>query len=302
MLPLKTWATLALLPLALAQLDKPIMSPAVPFDQMDTNLYDNLKSTPASYSAWDYGYLPARCHDVAESWENLSPYDMEVYNVTYEDCDRPWVMCRHKEADLSLDQMIDNFGRLPVRMRNLVRTQLAFPGRGNGTLLAYTFTDLGDIVYTGDLYPYIRFWIHEVGHIRDAQVNASAGDYSSSTAWLNEYNKDAYICDAYAQTNHAENFAQEVVVAAYDKVVPGGIASLVPNYEDIYNQFSTVEGLMGDELCPGGTCERLFEDDRLVCVGPEAGCASKREYLAAREARLAEREAEAEAVVCSFEH
>ncbi|KAL4900074.1 hypothetical protein BDW74DRAFT_162353 [Aspergillus multicolor] len=299
-IPHKTWASLALalLPLSLAQLDKPIMSPAVPFDQMDANLYNNLNPTPATYSAWDYGYLPARCHDVAES-ENVSPYDMEVFNVTYEDCDRPWVMCRHKEADLSLDQMIDNFGRLPVRMRNLVRTQLAFPGRGNGQLLAYTFTDLGDIVYTGDMYAYIRFWFHEVGHIRDAQVNASAGDYSASDAWLNEYNKDDYICDAYAQTNHAENFAQEVVVAAYDKTVPGGIASLVPNYEDIYNQFSTVEELMGDELCPGGACDRLFEDDRLVCVGPDAGCASKREYIENRNARLAEREAAP--VVCSFE-
>jgi hypothetical protein len=39
-------------------------------------------------------------------------------------------------------------------------------------------SDLGDIVFTGDMYPYIRFWFHEIGHIRDANVNASAGDYS----------------------------------------------------------------------------------------------------------------------------
>ncbi|KAL3478515.1 hypothetical protein BJX99DRAFT_224260 [Aspergillus californicus] len=295
-------ACLSMQPLSvLAQLSKPIMSPAVPFDQMDPYLYEALKPTASSYEQWDYGYLPARCHDVAEGWEDKSPYDIEVFDVLYEDCDQPWVFCRHKDAQLTLDQMIDNFGRLPVRMRNLVRVQLAFP-RDDGTLLAYTFSDLGDIVYTGDMHQYIRFWIHEVGHIRDANVNASAGDYSASDAWLAEFDKDDYICDAYAQTNNAENFAQEVVVAEYDKVVPGGIASLVSNYEDIYNQFSTVEEIMGDELCPGGTCDRLFEDDRLVCMGPEAGCVSERDYVVARDARLARRAAEPEPVICSFDH
>jgi hypothetical protein len=39
----------------LAELDKPIMDPAVPFDQMDTNLYSHLKSTPSTYEAWEYG-------------------------------------------------------------------------------------------------------------------------------------------------------------------------------------------------------------------------------------------------------
>ncbi|KAL4886637.1 hypothetical protein BJY04DRAFT_178054 [Aspergillus karnatakaensis] len=295
----KPWATIiCLLSPTLAQLEKPIMDPAVPFDQMDPFLYNNTKATPATYEQWEFGWLPARCHDVAESWENQDPYDMEVFNVTYEDCAQPWVMCRHKEAQLTLDQMIDNFGRLPVRMRNLVRTQLAFP-RNDGSLVAYAFTDLGDIVYTGDLYPFIRFWFHEVGHIRDRNVNAAAGDYSASDAWLAEYDKDEHICDAYAQTNHAENFAQEVVIAAYDKIVPGGIASLVPNYEEVYHQFVNVQEVMGEELCRGGVCERLFEDDRLVCVGPDAGCVTEEEHLAARDLRLKERGVE-RVEVCEF--
>jgi hypothetical protein len=52
---------------------------------------------------------------------------MEVYNVHYEDCDTPWVICRHKDAPMSIEKMIDNFGRLPVRLRNLVRVQLGMP-------------------------------------------------------------------------------------------------------------------------------------------------------------------------------
>ncbi|KAI9373410.1 hypothetical protein BJX61DRAFT_502891 [Aspergillus egyptiacus] len=282
----------------LAQLTKPIMSPAVPFDQMDSVLYSSLNPTPATHTAWEYGTLPARCHDVAIGWEDKSPYDMEVYDVRYEDCDTPWVFCRHKDAELTLEQMVDNFGRLPVRLRNLVRVQLAFPN-DEGSLLAYAFSDLGDIVFTGDMYPYIRFWFHEIGHIRDRNVNASAGDYSASEEWLAVYDKDDYICDAYAQTNHAENFAQEVVVAAYDRLVPGGIASLVPNYSDIYNQFVDVQEVMGAELCPGGRCNRLFEDDRIVCMGPDVECELREEQVDKRGWLAEEGDAP---VVCGFDH
>jgi hypothetical protein len=66
--------------------------------------------------------LPLRCKVVAEA-RGLNPYDVNVYNVHYEDCDQAWVMCRHHGAQVSLDQMIDNFGRLPVRLRNIVRHQ-----------------------------------------------------------------------------------------------------------------------------------------------------------------------------------
>jgi hypothetical protein len=66
--------------------------------------------------------LPLRCKAVAES-EGLNPYDINVYNVHYEDCNQAWVMCRHHGAQVTLEQMIDNFGRLPVGLRNVVRHQ-----------------------------------------------------------------------------------------------------------------------------------------------------------------------------------
>jgi hypothetical protein len=155
------------------------------------------------------------------------------------------------------------------------------------------------------MYPYIRFWFHEIGHIRDANVNASAGDYSGTHASIPDTKYTVPLTARQHPTHglltitrttisvmhtprlvrtsllpaltdspeaerntkiaryldNAENFAQEVVVAAYDKIVPGGIAGLVPNYEDIYNQFVNVQEVMGDELCPGGACDRLFEDE-----------------------------------------
>jgi hypothetical protein len=51
----------------------------------------------------------------------FSPYDMEVLNVQYTDCGMAWVLCRHNKAEPSQIQMIDIFGRLPVRMRQWVR-------------------------------------------------------------------------------------------------------------------------------------------------------------------------------------
>jgi hypothetical protein len=35
-------------------------------------------------------------------------------------------MCRHHLSPLSIDTMAENFGRLPVRMRNFVRVQFGW--------------------------------------------------------------------------------------------------------------------------------------------------------------------------------
>lgn len=67
--------------------------------------------------------IPDRCRDVANA-HNLSPYDIEVFNVHYTDCNDAWIMCRHHKAEVSQDQMIEVFGRLPVKMRSWVRTTI----------------------------------------------------------------------------------------------------------------------------------------------------------------------------------
>ncbi|KAL5339728.1 hypothetical protein BJX70DRAFT_397440 [Aspergillus crustosus] len=271
MLGSKASLVLASLSGALAQLSKPVMSPAVPFYHMDAILYEILPSTVFSFTQWEWGTLPARCKSVADN-RGINAYDINVYEVTYDDCDTPWVFCRHHDAQVSLDQMIDNFGRLPVRLRDMVRTQIAVPSDGTG---AYAYSDLGDIVYTGNMGRLIRIWIHEIGHVID-RTEGVDHDYSSTDAWLNEYNQDSYVCDKYGQSNNAENFAEETLVALFDKVVPGGINSLAPNSNDIYHQYTAVQKIAGDRIIPGGTCSRHFADDRTVCMGPAAGCESEK--------------------------
>jgi hypothetical protein len=68
-------------------------------------------------------------------------------------------------------------------------------------------------------------------------------------------------------TDNAENFAQEVIVGLFDKVVPGGIGSLVPNWNDIFHQYATVQAVAGDRIIPGGTCNRFFEDEYVPVYG-----------------------------------
>lgn len=68
----------------------------------------------------------------------LSPYDIEVFNAHYDDCQDIWIMCRHHDAEVSQNQMIDVFGRLPVHMRDFVRLTIALPVPKGGSRNAYT--------------------------------------------------------------------------------------------------------------------------------------------------------------------
>jgi hypothetical protein len=37
----------------------------------------------------------------------LNPNDVETFNVHYDDCAEPWIMCRHKDAGASKQQMVE---------------------------------------------------------------------------------------------------------------------------------------------------------------------------------------------------
>lgn len=90
--------------LAHGRLDKPLIKPEIP--SLGAGLVKKLKSTQSTHDQWGWGctwqrkqnywYLyrwtdwpgigvPDRCHDVANA-HNLSPYDIEVFNFHYTDC------------------------------------------------------------------------------------------------------------------------------------------------------------------------------------------------------------------------
>lgn len=73
--------------------------------------------------------IPLRCKAVSEK-ENYSPYDIEVYDVTYSDCSDKYILCRHNQSPTSRSDMFDRFGRLPVGVRDFVRHFIRMHHRG----------------------------------------------------------------------------------------------------------------------------------------------------------------------------
>lgn len=188
---------------------------------------------------------------------------MEVTYVTYTDCGDPWVFCRHNAAVPSLVDMQDYFGRVPVGMRDYVKHVLAFP-QGQGA-----YNSGGNIALFDTAAQTFDVWLHESAHSLDLQ-GAITGDssvaYSSTENWVNNYNQDPNVADNYAQTNMVENFAQETVVAIYDKAVPGGFGGIQPSWNNLFHQYATVQGDAGDHIIQTGTCNRALQPSGPVPV------------------------------------
>lgn len=243
-------AASALVPLAAARLDKPVIQPNFPgggLDSLSQDLLNNLKPTHSTNDDWGSDYLPADCKNIAKS-NGFSPFDVSAFNIHYDDCSEPWIFCRHKDSPLSKIDMIDIWGRLPVRMRQYIRHIIALPGNksaGSG----------GDnIQMNGPIG--ITVYVHETGHSLDSHAfdPKYGAPFSNSDVWISNYNQDSAVTDDYAQTSQQENLAQETVVSLYDKVVPGGIGKIQPNWKAIFHQYATLQGYIGDTIIPGGTC------------------------------------------------
>ncbi|KAG6856131.1 hypothetical protein H0H87_007190 [Tephrocybe sp. NHM501043] len=84
--------------------------------------------------------------------------------------------------------------------------------------------------------------------------------------WTNTIAQDPLVPDPYSNTNAAEDFAQNANIAMFDKIVPGGFASVEPDWDGVYNQYSTVQLKLGYNLLPGGTCFRRWSDSDIVEV------------------------------------
>ena len=154
--------------------------------------------------------------------------------------------------------MIDIFGRLPVRMRQFIRHVISLPG----TKSAGSSGD--NIQLNGPID--ITVYAHEIGHSLDSHAfdPKYGAPFSNSQVWIDNYNMDSAVTDDYAQTSQQENFAQETVVSLYDKVVPGGIGTIQPNWKAIFHQYATLQGYIGDTIIPGGTCSHRLANSPAV--------------------------------------
>ncbi|KAF3920121.1 hypothetical protein AA313_de0202373 [Arthrobotrys entomopaga] len=229
---------------------------SVPFDPQ----FMDLTSSPLeSIDAWGDGWIPQGCKDRFLA-RGLSPKDAKVYNIKYTDCDRAWTFCRHKDAQLSIEQMADFFGRMPVHMRSLVRHPIALPQDG---CAAQAFIDVGDIVMYGGCAA-LSVWVHETGHQLDTQLKPLK-PLSGTKEWKQNLSYDSCVPDSYANMNVVEDFAQIVVVAQFNTLAGYKPQENYPGCMDHRHGYLE-QRYRALFMEPGGTCGSRPADSKIVSM------------------------------------
>lgn len=223
-----------------------IIQPPIP--PLDQGLLNHLAPTHSKHSEWGKGWIPRDCKALAIEY-GFSPYDIVPFNIEYDDCPgQPWVFCRHTAATISEITIIDQFGRLPVRMRQYMRHMVFLPGPDHGGS-----TGDNTVIWGGGL---ITLFVHEIAANLDSHGFPSQYlPFSSSQVWNDAFNQDTNVLDTMAQTSATESFLQALVIALFDKVVPGGIGTVEPNWRAVFHQYATIQGYIGNIIIPGGTCD-----------------------------------------------
>ena len=130
-----------------------VVSPETPFL---ADLTTHLAKTKYHSKKWQPGLLPRACRD--NLIEGQRSIDVDVFDVFYEDCDRPWVLCRHTNAQLSAKELADNVGKIPIGLRSFVRHFIALPDNQNVT---HGLNDNDNVVLYGTVH-HMTVFIHEV--------------------------------------------------------------------------------------------------------------------------------------------
>ncbi|KAL9595398.1 MAG: hypothetical protein Q9219_006473 [cf. Caloplaca sp. 3 TL-2023] len=218
-------------------------------DNLKQGFINNLQPVSSTRTAFQAGYIPNDCKTIAQR-EGFAPADI------------------HNGA---LNDFVNTFGRLPVHTRQFSRHIVSLPATSG-----HAYNDGGNLVFFGDTISNVNVHIHEAAHSLDL-IGAFYPDkpLSSSVKWANEYAQDSAVPDPYAQTNQIENVAQNTVVTAYERNVPGGFFGLNPDAGKIFHQFATVdteqrEAAPPNLLVKGGACTGRLANSNPVPVASTA--------------------------------
>lgn len=246
-------AIVACLGLAAAQdkPNKPEMNPKMDVKKLIEGLEKHLKTPRFEVKPWkDQGWIPERCRDFDK---NLKADDFTTFNALYEDCDEPWIFCRHKDAKVSDRDLVYMFGKMPVEARSMVRHVMAVPKR-DGIGYAGLWTGPGsDIIFVDK--PGITVVAHEVGHALDYLAMPDKSDhkrlqpFSDTPAWKDSVKKDSALPTSYANNGFPDNFAEVVVVAVFDNNVPEKLKGLLKDAAgSIKNQVDELNKVLGGKF------------------------------------------------------
>lgn len=243
---------------------------AYPANRFNEDWAKNLPKHEAQIQSWkdtQPNLIPKYCYDNTKDAE-LDPDDVEVFDFKYDDCDSRWTMCRHKDAEWSIEDLGHRFGMLPVWARGLVANVLLLPYPG-GTAAS---TAGGGLQLKGDVD--LGSLFHEVGHSVDTNCPfPGRTDNSHDTQeWMDAFHKDGWVPSPLANGGMGDDFAEVYLHALYDVNVPGGLASLGTqsdgrnNWDLIKNQMDLVKRYCKAALTSGSgdKCENKRESTDII--------------------------------------
>ncbi|KAK6500860.1 hypothetical protein TWF506_003621 [Arthrobotrys conoides] len=233
---------------------------------------------PHTVVQWPAGSLPSSCA-VQMASRGCQPNQVQVYNVTYEDCDRPWVFCRCESAPVHIGRSADIFGRMPVHMRSMVRHPMIVPNPDGACCCAAP--DDGDLMVAGDCP--IPTYAHEVGHLIDNRADVFGQDYSSKPAFVNALATDTCSISNYGNTaGRHEEFAEMSIAVLYN-INTGLLPAVAPGATTgcFNNQLNLIKTRFGAQYYTyGGTCVGRLPDSPTVPASLRVKV--KREHLVGR--------------------
>lgn len=194
--------------------------------RLGNDLIAALPSRTVKVTTWDgdrKNKIPKGCADIVRA-QKLSTWDITVVDVQYSDSDLVYSLCHHKNAPMSLDKLIDWYGKAPGFLRTNARHVMAIPGKG-----ASGIASDNNVAYFSDIG--MQGFIHELGHQLDTWCAFPRKKYTNSQChdtpiWRDAFNTDTAAVNDYSNTNHAENFAELTVHAMYQWHVKGGLDRL----------------------------------------------------------------------------
>lgn len=145
----------------------------------------NFPKTNYNLTLWDAGRIPESCYNITQEPGMVAGIcdlrQMDVYNVTYDDCSEPWVICRCSDADEDVDRLATDFGQLPVRARENVRYVVMSENQvvdGNPELEGISLYTQGDLVIYAN-WSSVGLFVHESAHNLDFWISGG-GEYMFS--------------------------------------------------------------------------------------------------------------------------
>ncbi|KAF2640159.1 hypothetical protein P280DRAFT_28484 [Massarina eburnea CBS 473.64] len=191
--------------------------------------------------------------------------NIEMFNVTYEDCDEPWVMCRHKDIKVQQNDIALRFAFIPVGMRQYIRHIIIVPtSPTSDSDAAYWANDQLIIVgipsFTSAVGAVARgLAIHGFRNPDSEKPASMLTPYYETPAWTRAVQVDKTVLNTKGLSSQEENFKSMVVLAMYDAQKPGSGEAIVPEFAKVRDQIVRIQR---DVI--GGTFDR---SDKSKCHG-----------------------------------